>query len=126
MNYPNIYFEEKKDEQAIQGSNQQNKAKKIKSSSSARLNVLSEQVDDSYGSYIEGSDLGKSLRDGVNSIEDLDALISNLKEKKAQEKLTEEDVHQLKRLQKIKSQRQFREKTKRAKNQHKHLENSVW
>ena len=83
-------------------------------------------MDDSYGSYIEGSDFGKSLRDGVNSIEDLDALISNLKEKKAQEKLTEEDVHQLKRLQKIRSQRQFRKKTKRAKNQHKHLESSVW
>ena len=83
MNYPNIYFEEKKEEQAIQGSNQQNKAKEIKSSSSVRLNVHSEQVDDSYSSYIEGSDLGKSLREGVNSIEDLDALISNLKEKKA-------------------------------------------
>ena len=106
MNYPNIDLEENKDERAIYGSNQQNKAKKIKSSSSARLNALSEQVDDSYGSYIEGSDLGKSsLREKVNSIEDLDALISNLKEKKVVEKLTEEDVHQLRRLQKIKSQR---------------------
>ena len=70
---PNLYFEGKKDEQVAQGSTQQNKAQKIKSLQSAQLNVFSEQVDDSYGSYIEGSDLGKSVREGLFSNEVLDA-----------------------------------------------------